>query len=286
MTPPATLTSDRVIARARTLGASLAGIARADALLRSPLYSSLVDPLAAEGSAEGGGGDAAEPIAGLGSAPSVLVLALAHDPREPELDFWGVPAGTRGNQLLVDINRRLSAWLERDLAVHSFDLAYYVEKGGLYLKDAAVLAGLGSIGKNNLLVTANHGPRVRLRALAIDAVLDPTGPVALDPCDGCDAPCRRACPQGAFSRTVYATGEFGRLTLPGRDGTFSRDTCNAQMIEDQHRAGRGDTLPEADADPEADVPVPDGAERGETAPDGAGDLVAYCRRCELACVCP
>jgi len=51
------------------------------------------------------------------------------------------------------------------------------------LKDAAVLAGLGCIGKNNLLLTPEYGSRVRLRAFTIDLVLPSTGPLPFDPCE-------------------------------------------------------------------------------------------------------
>jgi len=42
---------------------------------------------------------------------------------------------------------------------------------GLYLKDAAALAGIGPIGKNNLLITKTFGSQVRLRALVTVAEL-------------------------------------------------------------------------------------------------------------------
>ena len=44
-------------------------------------------------------------------------------------------------------------------------------KPGLYLKDAAALAGIGPIGKNNLLITEKFGSQERLRALATNAEL-------------------------------------------------------------------------------------------------------------------
>jgi epoxyqueuosine reductase len=37
-------------------------------------------------------------------------------------------------------------------------LPYKVEEGGMFLKDAATLAGLGIIGKNNLLITPEFEP--------------------------------------------------------------------------------------------------------------------------------
>ena len=70
--------------------------------------------------------------------------------------------------------------IENNLKVNTRKLHYYVEKGGVFLKDAAVLAGLGCIGNNNMLVTQSYGPRIRLRALFLNVELEPTGPVEFD----------------------------------------------------------------------------------------------------------
>jgi epoxyqueuosine reductase len=91
-------------------------------------------------------------------------------------------------------------------------LPYQIEYGGAFLKDAAVLAGLGMIGKNNLLVTPQYGTRVRLRGMFIEAELEPTGPSTFDPCQGCGMPCQRACPQDAF-----------------RGGSFKRELCRKEQ---------------------------------------------------------
>jgi hypothetical protein len=88
-------------------------------------------------------------------------------------------------------------------------MTYWVEEGGLYLKDAAVLAGLGCVGRNNILVTPDWGPRIRLRAVLLDAELAPTGRIEFDPCRGCDERCRSACPRGP------STGRSSRQRTPG-----------------------------------------------------------------------
>jgi epoxyqueuosine reductase len=94
-------------------------------------------------------------------------------------------------------------------------LPYKVEEGGVFLKDAATLAGLGMIGKNNLLITPEFGPRVRFKALFLDVDLEPTSPIDFTPCEGYDMPCRRVCPQEAF-----------------RNVSYSRALCDTQMGED------------------------------------------------------
>jgi GNAT superfamily N-acetyltransferase len=129
----------------------------------------------------------------------------------------------------------------------ALSLQYQIEYGGAFLKDAAALAGLGVIGKNNLLVTPRYGPRLRLRGIFMEAELEPTGPLTdFAPCVGCDRPCHRACPKGAF-----------------RSGKFERALCKQE--QDQR---------------DVDFEVMDGSILGV---DGACNVTAYCRACELAC---
>jgi epoxyqueuosine reductase len=177
----------------------------------------------------------------------VWVLGLGQSPDEPELDYWGSRGGTPGNRALTKIGRRLSAWLAESLGIRSTLLAYHVSRGGVYVKDAAVLAGLGVIGNNNLLITPQLGPRVRLRALLLDTEVEtPSRPLGgFAPCEGCLEYCRKACPQSAF-----ASGSYDRLL------------CERQMHRDEAHPRTGKT-----------------AERYKL-PDR---FVVYCRRCELAC---
>lgn len=176
---------------------------------------------------------------------SVLVLALVHDETEPELDWWDGERGTPGNRKLESIAMSLRQWLKEDLNSNTHLLPYHVEKGGIFLKDAAVLAGLGTIGMNNLLITPEFGPRVRLRALLLDVDLAPTGPIDFAPCAGCDRPCRSACPQEAFT-----------------SGSYRRTLCNEQMERDEANAVIGEE------GQEKNVP---------------SRYIRYCRACELAC---
>lgn len=124
-------------------------------------------------------------------------------------------------------------------------LPYHIEKGGIFLKDAAVLGGLGTIGVNNLLITPEFGPRVRLRALLLDLELVPTGPIEFSPCQSCNMPCRQACPQNAFS-----------------EGFYRRTLCMKQMEKDEtNKIILGENVNK----------------------DQSTVYIRYCRACELAC---
>jgi epoxyqueuosine reductase len=114
------------------------------------------------------------------------------------------------------------------------------------LKDAAVLAGLGIVGKSNLLLNPEWGPRIRFRFILIEGDLEPTKPIeGFFPCESCGEICHSACPQDVFS-----TGVYHRLS------------CIKQLNADIANK------------------IPD----GEVDEDGIPRLVIkYCRACEFAC---
>ena len=112
-----------------------------------------------------------------------------------------------------------------------------------------------------------------------------TGPVEFDPCDGCSAPCRRACPVGTFDEVAYDAPTLGRSELPGTDGTYDRVTCDTKTAHDIEDAAaalaageddRAELAMTMNAFEEAVMAV---LPAGEEARCG----VKYCRRCELSC---
>jgi epoxyqueuosine reductase len=210
-----------IIEGAKTFGASLAGLADIASVLDSPSHR-------------------------IAEAKSLLVIALVHPTTEALLDWWdGKKGGSPGNRMMIGLAERIAEWIEEEFNIKARFLQYHVERGGIFLKDAAVLAGLGVIGANNLLITPEYGPRIRLRALSLDAELASTGAINFSPCNSCDMPCREACPQKAFTQ-----------------GSYSRDLCMKQMsIDEANRAIL-----------EKDI-----------AEDSPRACVKYCRVCELTC---
>jgi epoxyqueuosine reductase len=230
----------RIIERARAEGAALVGIARIADLKNAPSYAAYdANPFYPE----------YEGVEWKEEYKSVLVWGLPHPVAEPVLDWWSmkVKGFTPGNRELAAQSKRLRVWLNEELGVGALSLPYQIEYGGAFLKDSAVLAGLGVIGRNNLLVTPQFGPRIRLRGIFLEAELEPTGPLAdFDPCGACDEPCRSACPKDAYG-----------------SGTFARALCKQE--QDQR---------------DVDFEVFDGALLGIDEPS---NVTAYCRACELAC---
>jgi epoxyqueuosine reductase len=187
---------DQICNQAIEFGAILAGIARVEDLKLSPSYEKYEqDPYY----------DFFETLPPWpDDARSVLVMAVAHPRNQPELDWWDPkPGGTPGNRVLIKIQKKMKKWLEEEMEIGTQSLAYKLEKGGIFLKDASVLAGIGIIGKNNLLIAPDFGSYFRLRGMFLDIELEPTGRLSFAPCDDCAMPCFAACPQEAFRSGVY-----------------------------------------------------------------------------------
>jgi epoxyqueuosine reductase len=111
--------------------------------------------------------------------------------------------------------------------------------------------------------------------MLLEDEVDPTGPIDLDPCDGCEEFCRKACPQNAFNRIVLSPDEAGIHALPGRDGRFSRAKCYIQMdkdVEDSAMAVAEGFLSGLDKSAMVTGRTPQTEKR-----------IKWCRRCELAC---
>jgi Uncharacterized Fe-S protein len=100
-------------------------------------------------------------------------------------------------------------------------------------KKAAVLAGLGAIGKSTLFLHPVFGPRVRLGTLFTDCPLaaPQSEKAPEDICGNCNL-CVRACPAGAIKGTAWRIG-VDRGTM------LDADACNRYMREHFMRVGRG-----------------------------------------------
>jgi epoxyqueuosine reductase len=178
-------------------------------------------------------------------ARTVLILGLNHPEKYPRLDWWE-RGETWGNRRLREISELLKQWLRKEYGLDSQPLPYHVEKGGLFLKDAAVLSGIGIIGRNNLLLHPEWGPRIRFRSILLEGDFQSTEALeGFTPCETCEGFCQKACPVKAFPQKIYR-----------------RPNCRKQINADVENK------------------VPD----GEIGENGKRNLVIkYCRACELSC---
>lgn len=105
------------------------------------------------------------------------------------------------DRLALDLAGRIHALGGRALPIAASQLVDWEnQRGHLSHKRIAVAAGIGWLGRNNLLVTPDHGAQVRLVTVLTDLPL----PCDSGMTDGCGK-CRRcvdACPCGAIGETA------------------------------------------------------------------------------------
>ena len=82
-------------------------------------------------------------------------------------------------------------------------------------KTAAVLAGLGFIGKNALFINPQYGSKIRLATVLTDMPLSAEFPVMVKGCGSCEI-CKNACPAKAITGNNYVYGEPRDTILDAR----------------------------------------------------------------------
>ena len=157
------------------------------------------------------------------SAKSVIVMAVPHSlgaVYAPDLKLW-TRNKMQTSRLLDKVAEKVGRYLEhggflslpisadKPVEIHKRnpetgrELDHTKVLGQLSLKHAAMSAGLGSIGRSNLLITERFGPHVRLCAIITELPLEPDVPKGYDLCpDGCRR-CELACPVGALRNGTY-----------------------------------------------------------------------------------
>ena len=98
-------------------------------------------------------------------------------------------------------------------------------------KKAAVLSGLGTIGKSSMFLHKDYGTRVRLGTVFTDAPFDVSDVRPVSLCKNCDL-CVKACPSGAISGKEWAPGVT-------REEMFDAEKCSTYMKKHFQHIGRG-----------------------------------------------
>lgn len=138
------------------------------------------------------------------------------------------------NQMLDQIAVRVANELQR-AGYHAFPVPASKRTdernicGIFSQKLAAHLAGLGWIGKNCLLVTPDHGPRVRWISVLTDAQLQPTGTEMESRCGECTA-CVDICPQKALTGRLFSPDE-------SREARFDAAACDRYFSQMEKSGG-------------------------------------------------
>lgn len=88
-------------------------------------------------------------------------------------------------------------------------------------KHAAYLAGLGTFGVNNTILTKTNGPRIRFTSVITDAVLPSNGPMKEDLCIRC-LRCTAVCPVNAIGDDVYPQSRIDKTACVGRSSELAK----------------------------------------------------------------
>lgn len=258
-------TSEEIIKLALGCGATLAGVANVEDLKKAPAFTVVAKMPEYNGVGTYMRGEKDKFLTGVAwpeRIKSVVVLAYYHPIADPKIDYWFEGHNTIGNRKLIGISKKLED-IMGEVGVETYSFNYHIEKGGIFLKDSAVIAGLGCIGRNNLLITPQYGAHVRLRAVGISLDLPSTGPSGYDPCTVCETKCWEKCTQNAFAKKIYSQEKLGISELPGRIGNFDRKICNIQMEADESHMKL------------MEIPA--------ISVEGPIKAIKYCRNCEYAC---
>jgi epoxyqueuosine reductase QueG len=163
------------------------------------------------------------PEALLPSVRSVVVMAVPHSlgaVHAPDLKLW-TRNKMQTSRVLDQVAEKVGRLLERNgfislpisadkpAEIHRTDpatgrrLDHTRVMGQFSLKHAAVSAGLGNMGRSNLLLTERFGPHVRLGGILTAAPLEADKASVRDPCPpGCRR-CEQACPVGSLKDGRY-----------------------------------------------------------------------------------
>ncbi len=96
-------------------------------------------------------------------------------------------------------------------------------------KTAAVLSGLGFVGKSGLFLSKEYGSKLRLATVLTDFPLQSEQPVVENGCGSCTL-CKNACPAGAI---------YGELPTADGERNFDPEKCSRYMKEHFQDVGRG-----------------------------------------------
>ena len=144
--------------------------------------------------------------------------------------YWKV------NDLLNRAGFAASMWIEKQgYKAKAMPASYFADEpslmGNLSHKAVARMAGLGWQGKSLLLITPEHGPRVRLVTVLTDMPLAADGPVK-NRCGDC-MECTEACPVGAIKGNPLENPDDPASHYENRGQALDLQACYARTKENR-----------------------------------------------------
>lgn len=154
---------------------------------------------------------------------SVSVIVIGMYLYDIVLDAWSIRANSNFTYQFIDnILENYCHKVKDFLLEKGYKTEVITYSPGFYLKDSAALAGIGPIGKNNLLITEKYGSQVRLRALTTTAPLKHGTPIKESKyCENCTK-CIDACPAQALIDGKYL-----------KDACYDYQKANLRKLSDE-----------------------------------------------------
>lgn len=195
----------------------------------------------------------------LSGATSVIVAAFPYRPAgESPRPRMAISLYALGRDYHAVLRERLAPVAEAIDAACGSQSRICVDSAPLRERYWAVEAGLGRIGRNNLLLVPGLGSMLFLGSILTTARIEPDSPLppSAHPCADCDAPCVRACPTHAIrpDSTVDARRCLAYLTIEHRgqlpEGTrlhgrvFGCDACALACPRNRQPLPPGQPLPD------------------------------------------
>lgn len=169
------------------------------------------------------------PEALLPGVKSIIVAAFPYRPSGPApKPRLPISLYALGTDYHIALRSRLTPAAEAITAIAGAAARICIDSAPLLERYWAVRAGLGYVGRNNLLIIPSLGSMLFLATILTTATIAPDAPLdpAAHPCLSCpEMPCRRACPADAIRQdsTVDARRCLAFLTIEHR-GPFPEGT--------------------------------------------------------------
>ncbi len=197
----------------------------------------------------------------LVGADAVIVAALPYGPGALDTGLWkNVAAHARGRDYHVTVRERLEKLAE--MITDRFPGSRsrtFVDTAPVMERTWALLAGVGHLGRNGMVIVPEIGCNVVLGEIILSGVPVPPGcdpPPPFDLCEDCDL-CVAACPTGALKKTAvvdasrclsYWSIEQNKQELPMSIAArmtqiFGCDQCTSVCPHNQPNAPSGLELP-------------------------------------------
>lgn len=202
--------------------------------------------LLGNGACKGGFADISKlPLEGRYSMKSAVSIVVALNPRivseiisGPTIDYY--KEYERVNNLLEQLGHGALKVLKE----HGYEaISLAVTEVGIDERDlstkfphktAAVLSGIGWIGKSALLVTKDYGSAIRLTTVLTDIDIKEALPICKSLCGSCTE-CVKACPGGAIKGFNWKVGT-------SRDSIYDAFVCRKTALEQAEKIGIRNTI--------------------------------------------